>query len=54
MIDTRGQEYAVFAVEALFIGGIPPWLAVAGQEMTQIIDTGNTTAAFNSHNALLK
>ena len=30
MVNARRQEQSILAIQSFFIGGVPPWLAMAG------------------------
>ena len=44
MIDARRQQQAIFAVEPLLVGRVPPRLAMAGDQVDRIFDAGDTAS----------
>lgn len=54
MIDARCKKQSVFAVEPLFIGRVPPRLAVTGYQVHGIFDAGDAAPGFDPAHSLLK
>jgi hypothetical protein len=54
VVDAGSQKQAILSVQALFIRGVTPGFAVAGQEVTQITDSGDPATVFNPHDPLFK
>lgn len=40
MIDAGRQKQTILPIQAIFVGRIPPWLAMARDQMHGIFDTG--------------
>ena len=47
MIDTWRQKETIFAIESFFVRRIAPRLAVAGNQVREIFDTGNAASSFD-------
>jgi len=44
VVGIGGEQQAVLTVEALFVAGVAPGFAVAGDEVFEPVDTGQATA----------
>jgi hypothetical protein len=54
VIDTRRQQQAILAIQSLVIAGIPPRLAVTGDQMLDALDAGDSAALFERQDPLLE
>jgi hypothetical protein len=54
VIDARRQQQAVFTVKALFVAGIAPGLAVAGNKVNRVVDPGDSASSLDQHDPLLE
>ena len=45
VIDPRGEEQAILAVQSLLVGGIPPWLAMTCHQVRGVFDAGDPASA---------
>ena len=50
VIDVRRQQQAVGTVEALGIGGVPPWLDVTRLQMPRLVHSGDPAELFPQQN----
>ena len=52
MIDRRGEEEAILAVQPLLVGGIPPRLAMTCHQMRGVFDAGDPTSALDPRHTI--
>ena len=54
MINARRQQQAIFAVESLFVGRVPPRLAVTCNKVHRIFDAGDAASCFDLAHPILE
>ena len=54
MIDRRREKKPVLAIQSLFVRGVPPRFAVAGDQVYRVGDSRNSAAALDLHNPLFE
>lgn len=54
VIDAGGQQQPVFAIQSLYVGGIPPGLAMARNQVDRVLDARYSTLGLNLTGAVFK
>src|SRR5579863_9083819 len=54
MIDARSQEQTVLSIQPFFVGRVSPRFAMAGHQMTEIVNARDAAVGFDPHYALFE